>query len=374
MNYFLIAGEASGDLHGSKLMEALKKQDPQAHFRYFGGDRMEAVAPGGLALHYRKMAYMGITEVIIHLRAITRNLRQCKEEITTFHPDVVILIDYPGFNLRMAEYAHNNGYRVFYYISPKLWAWKQHRVKKIKAFVEKMFIILPFEKDFYRKFGVETEYLGNPVVDEVARQKEKVLSRKELLKKQGLPDRPVIALLPGSRKQELHYNLPAMLNLVKDYPGHQFLIAGAPAFNISDYAPFIKDTDVKVIFDHTYDLLHAAVAALVTSGTATLETALMGVPQVVIYRMNSLTYTIGKHFVNIEFFSLVNLILGKEAVKELLQKEVTPQRIRTELNKILSDTPARQQMIADYRRLQEILGEPGVSQRVAQRMFESLKV
>jgi lipid-A-disaccharide synthase len=286
---------------------------------------------------------------------------------------VIILIDYPGFNLRMAEYAHNKGYRVFYYISPKLWAWKQHRVKKIKAFVEKMFIILPFEKDFYKKFGVETEYLGNPVVDEVVRQKKSVLSREELLKKQGLPDRPVIALLPGSRKQELHYNLPAMLSLVKDYPGHQFLIAGAPAFTISDYAPFIKDTDVKVIFDHTYDLLNAADAALVTSGTATLETALMGVPQVVIYRMNSLTYILGKNFVKIEFFSLVNLILGKEAVKELLQKEVNHDRIKTELDKILHDTPQRRQMITDYRRLQELLGEPGVSQRVAQKMFESLK-
>ena len=372
MKYFLIAGEASGDLHGAKLMQALKETDPAAEFRYFGGDRMEAVAPG-LALHYREMAYMGIMEVLVHLRAISRNLKTCRENIDSFHPDVVILIDYPGFNLRMAEYAHTKGYRVFYYISPKLWAWKQHRVKKVKAFVDRMFIILPFEKDFYRKFDVEVEYLGNPVVDEVARQQEIVLPRSDFLQQQGLPDKPVIALLPGSRKQELHYNLPAMLSLVNDYPDHQFIIAGAPSFTMTDYAPFIGNTDVKVVFDNTYNLLHAAEAALVTSGTATLETALMQVPQVVIYRMNPLTYAIGKNFVNVEFFSLVNLILGKESVKELLQKEVNHDRIKEELDRILNDTPERKAMLDDYRRLRGIMGEPGVSRRVALKMFESLK-
>jgi lipid-A-disaccharide synthase len=229
MKYFLIAGEASGDLHGANLMKALRKEDPQASFRYLGGDRMEAVAPGRV-IHYRDMAYMGYVEVMMHLRAITRNMKKCKEAILDFRPDVVILIDYPGFNLRMAQFAHEKGFRVFYYISPKLWAWKQYRVKKIKAFVDRLFIILPFEKEFFHRFGIETEYLGNPVLDEVSRRKKELRPRQDFLENLGLPDRPVIALLPGSRAQELKHNLPVMLEMVKAFPDHQFIIAGAPAF------------------------------------------------------------------------------------------------------------------------------------------------
>ena len=372
MKYFLIAGEASGDVHGGNLMKALQEQDAEASFRFCGGDRMKAVGQD-VVIHYREMAFMGIVEVLMHLRAISRNLNRCKEALLSFRPDVVILIDYPGFNLRMAEFAHNEGFRVFYYISPKLWAWKQNRVKKIKAFVDRMFIILPFEKDFYKKHGVEAEFLGNPIVDEVARRKKEVLPRDRFLKELELPDRPVIALLPGSRKQELHYNLPVMLAMVKEYPAYQFVIAGAPAFTEEDYAPFLGKMDVKVTFNNTYDLLNVAQAALVTSGTATLETALMNVPQVVMYRMNPLTYHIGKRLVNIDYFSLVNLILGKEAVKELLQEEVTPARIKKELDRILEDTPARRQMLDDYRRLQQLLGTPGVSSRVAKKMISYLK-
>ena len=371
MKYFLIAGEASGDLHGANLMKALKEEDPQATFRYLGGDRMEEAAPGRV-IHYREMAYMGYVEVLMHLRAISRNMKICKETILDFHPDVVILIDYPGFNLRMAAFAHSHGFRVFYYISPKLWAWKQYRVKKVKAFVDRMFIILPFEKEFYRRFGIETEYLGNPVIDEVALRKKNLLHRHDFLAMLDLPDSPVIALLPGSRKQELQHNLPVMLQMVKEYPDHQFVIAGAPAFSEKEYAPYLTGTDVKVVFNSTYHLLHAAEAALVTSGTATLETALMEVPQVVMYRMNSFSYHVGKHFVNVEYISLVNLILGKEAVPELIQYDVNPGRVKTELEKIVNDTPERRQMLDDYRRLQEIMGEPGVSGRVARRMFESL--
>jgi len=372
MKYFLIAGEASGDLHGANLMKALKEKDPQATFRYLGGDRMEEAAPGRI-IHYREMAYMGYWEVLMHLRTISRNMRKCKEALLDFSPDVVILIDYPGFNLRMAEFAHTKGFRVFYYISPKLWAWKQYRVKQIKAFVDRMFIILPFEKDFYRRFGIETEYLGNPVIDEVALRKKNLLHRHDFLAMLDLPDKPVVALLPGSRKQELQHNLPVMLEMAREYTDHHFVIAGAPAFTEKEYAPFLEGTDVKVVFNSTYHLLHAARAALVTSGTATLETALMEVPQVVMYRMNNLSYHVGKHFVNVEYISLVNLILGREAVKELIQYEVNPQRVKEELEKILRDTPERRKMMDDYRELQEIMGAPGVSQRVAQSMFESLK-
>ncbi len=372
MKYFLIAGEASGDVHGGNLMKALQEQDPQAAFRYFGGDRMQAVAPG-LVIHYREMAYMGYVEVLTHLRAISRNMKKCREAIRSFRPDVVILIDYPGFNLRMAEFAHEQGLRVFYYISPKLWAWKQKRVKKIKAFVDRMFIILPFEKEFYRKHGIEAEFLGNPIIDEVARRKKEVVPRETFLEKLGLPDRPVIALLPGSRKQELHYHLPLMVQLADKYPGYQFIIAGAPTFHENDYAPFLENTDVKVVFNDTYNLLHAARAALVTSGTATLETALMEVPQVVMYRMNRITYLIAKTFVHVDYISLVNLILGKEAVKELIQDDVNLPRIRQELDRILEDTPARRQMLDDYRHLREIMGEPGVSARVAEKMIAAVR-
>ncbi len=374
MKYFLIAGEASGDLHGANLMKALLLEDPQAQFRYFGGDRMLEAAPG-LVVHYREMAYMGYVEVLTHLRAISRNMRRCREAIITFAPDVVILIDYPGFNLRMAAFARQQGFRVFYYISPKLWAWKQKRVEKIKAYVDRLFIILPFEKAFFARHGIEAEYLGNPVLDAVAEYLAAPPPRQQLLASLGLDDRPVLALLPGSRRQELHYHLPVMLEAVKPWHDHHLLVAGAPSFSDDDYRPFLKDhPNVKVLFGKTYDLLHIARAALVASGTATLETALLDTPQVVMYRMNPLTYLIAKHFVHVPYISLVNLILDREAVKELIQHEMNPTRIRHELEKILPhDAPARQAMLNDYRRLREILGQPGVSRRVAQRMIQLLK-
>ncbi len=372
MNYFLIAGEASGDIHGANLMQSLSAQDPEARFRYFGGDRMREVADG-LVIHYREMAFMGYIEVVTHLRKISRNMEVCKKAILDFDPDVVILIDYPGFNLRMAEYAKKKGYSVFYYISPKLWAWKQYRVKKIKAFVDRMFIILPFEKEFYKKFGIEAEYLGNPVIDEIGKRKKELLSSRQFREAHGLGDKPVIALLPGSRRQELDQHLPVMMSLAEDYPDFQFVIAGAPAFGPEDYQPFMEGKEVKVVFNATYDLLHAARAALVTSGTATLETALMDVPQVVMYRMGKLTYEIGKFFVKVDFISLVNLILGEEAVTELIQYEVTRDRIKEELDKIINDTPRLKQMLEKYRKLKQILGNPGVSGRVAARMIDLLK-
>ncbi len=373
MKYFLIAGEASGDLHGANLMKALQEEDPDARFRYFGGDRMAGVADG-LVVHYREMAYMGYVEVLTHLRAISRNMKKCRESILEFRPDVVILIDYPGFNLRMAGFARRQGFRVFYYISPKLWAWKQGRVKKIRAWVDRLFIILPFEQEFFARHGVEAEYLGNPVVDEVAARRTALTPPSRFLASLGLDERPVLALLPGSRRQELHYHLPVMLEAVRSFTGHHILIAGAPSFTEEDYLPYLGDSGARVVFGATYDLLHASQAALVASGTATLETALMEVPQVVMYRMNAVTYLIGKHFVRVPYISLVNLILGREAVKELIQHEMNPARIRQETERILPvDAPARLTMLDDYRRLQEILGAPGVSRRVAARMVELLK-
>jgi len=373
MKYYLIAGEASGDVHGANLMRALLALDSEARFRYFGGDRMQAVADG-LVKHYKDTAFMGILEVMIHLRKISRYMETCKKEILDFQPDVVILIDYPGFNLRMAEFAKKKNIPLFYYISPKLWAWNQSRIKKIKAFVDRMFIILPFEKEFYRKFDIEVEYMGNPVIDEIEKRKKELRPRKQFFQENNLSEKPVIALLPGSRKQELRHNLPVMLSLVGDYPDHQFVIAGAPAFGEDDYAPYIHNTTVKVVFNATYDLLGAAQAALVTSGTATLETALMNVPQVVLYRTNGPTYHIGKHFVRVEFISLVNLILGEEAVTELIQYEVNHDRVKQELDKILYDTPQLKQMLTRYRKLKKILGKPGVSDRVAARMIDLLKI
>ncbi len=372
MKYFLIAGEASGDLHGSNLMRALREQDSEAFFRYFGGDRMQAIAEG-LVIHYREMAYMGYIEVLLHLRSISKNMHLCKKAISDFQPDVVILIDYPGFNLHMAEFVRSIGIPVFYYISPKIWAWKKYRIKKIRSFVNRMFIILPFEQEFYRKYGMEADYMGNPVVDEVEIRKADIIPRKQFLRENNLDDRPVIALLPGSRKQELHHNLPVMMTLINDYPGYHFLIAGAPAFTQKDYNPYIHDTRVKVVFNRIYDLLGAARAALVTSGTATLETALMNVPQIVLYKMNGLTYQLGKYFVKVDFISLVNLILGEKAVTELIQNEVCYDRVKRELDKILSDTPEREIMLNRYRQLRETLGGPGVSERVATQIISYLR-
>ena len=372
MKYFLIAGEASGDVHGANLMLSIKKRDPHARFLFFGGDEMQNVAEG-LLKHYREMAYMGYFEVIMHLRRISKNMQVCKKAITGFQPDAVILIDYPGFNLHMAEFAKKSGIPVFYYISPKLWAWKQYRVKKIKAFVDRMFIILPFEKEFYKKFDVDVEYLGNPVLDEVVKKKKNVMPRDKFLEKYDLGDKPLIALLPGSRKQELEQHLPVMIKIASDYPDHQFVIAGAPAFGQADYTPYIHDTLIKVVFNATFDLLHAAQAAIVTSGTATLETALMNVPQVVIYRMGKLSYEIGKHFVKVPYISLVNLILDKMAVTELIQYDVNHDRIKEELDKIVHETSQLKQLLEDYRKLKEILGKPGVSDRVAARMIDLLK-
>jgi len=363
MKYYLIAGEASGDLHGSKLMQGLKTSDPEAEFRYFGGDLMEAEG-GTLVRHYRQTAVMGLFKVIFNLRKISGNLRFCKQDITSYQPDALILIDYSGFNLRIAKFAKPAGLRVIYYISPKVWVWDRKRVYTIRENVDKMYVILPFEVDFYRQYDYPVEFVGNPIVDAVEESRTKALERGEFCSRNGLDDIPIIALLAGSRKEEIKHCLPEMLAVINQFPEYSFVIAGAPAISPEYYARFIGDCQVHIVFDQTYDLLMNAVAAVVTSGTATLETALFGVPEVVVYKMGELTYQIGRQFVKPKYFSLVNLILDREVVKELLQYRLR-KKIAAELHRILEDETYRMVMLDNYRKLRNRLGEAGAYHRLA---------
>jgi lipid-A-disaccharide synthase len=364
MKYYLIAGEASGDLHGSKLMQGLKLSDPEAEFRYFGGDLMAAEG-GTLVKHYRQTAVMGLFKVILNLRKISGNLRFCKQDIEEYQPDALILIDYSGFNLRIAKFARPAGFRVIYYISPKVWVWDRKRVYTIRDNVDKMYVILPFEVEFYQQYNYPVEYVGNPILDAVEESKAEAVERKEFCSRNGLDDSPIIALLAGSRKEEIKHCLPEMLAVINQFPEYRFVIAGAPAISPDYYARFTGNRDVDTLFDQTYDLLMNAVAAVVTSGTATLETALFRVPEVVIYKMGELTYQIGRHFVKPKYFSLVNLILDREVVKELLQYRLR-KKIASELHRILEDETYRMVMLDNYRKLRSRLGEPGAYHRLAE--------
>ena len=359
MKYYLVAGEASGDLHGANLMKALKDQDPEAEFRYFGGDKMKAEG-GTLAKHYAEMAFMGFTEVVLNLRTIFRNLKTCKKDILAYSPDVLILIDFPGFNLKIAGFGKEKGIKVCYYISPKVWAWNQKRVLKIKKIVDKMFCILPFEVSFYKEWGMEVDYVGNPLLDEKAAFK----PDPEFIATQGLQQNKLIALLPGSRKQEIKRLLPAMLSVTANFPDHQFVVAVAPSFELSYYTQFIGDKNVKLVTGKTYDLLNVAQAAIVASGTATLETALFKVPQVVVYKGGTISIAIARMLVKIKFISLVNLIMARKVVAELIQEDCNQKNIYKEL-KGLIDGPEREEMLQDYKDLAKIMGEPGASARTA---------
>ena len=370
MKYYLIAGEASGDLHGSKLMHGLKLSDPGAEFRYFGGDLMSREG-GTLVRHFRQTAVMGIFRVLWNLRKISRNLQLCRDDIISFAPDAVILIDYAGFNLRIARFANQAGIKVIYYISPKVWVWNKKRVHVIRRYVDKMFVILPFEVDFYKEYDFPVEFLGNPVVDSVAEKASVRESREEFLSRNGLGPKPVIALLAGSRKQEILHCLPHMLAITPQFSDYQFVIAGAPAISREYYREVIGNHEVSIVYDQTYALLIQAEAAVVTSGTATLETALLRVPQVVMYKMGHLTYWVGKHFIKPKYFSLVNLILDEEIVSELLQTGLTS-RISTELSRILNDKSHREKMLEAYDRIHEKLGESGAHLRLADGIFKYL--
>jgi lipid-A-disaccharide synthase len=371
MKYYLIAGEASGDLHGSNLMKGIREADKNANFRYFGGDLMQSQG-GALVRHYREMAFMGVVKVLLNLSTISRNLSLCKSDILEFQPDVIILIDFPGFNMRIAKYAKKKGLKVFYYISPKVWAWNKSRIKTIRETISKMFVILPFEVEFYRKYNFHVEYHGNPILDAIQEKLDEKGKTTELKSVELNSGKPVIALLPGSRKQEIHYCLPEMLEVIPHFPEYQFIIAGAPGIDPSLYNQYMKGHNTNIVYNQTYDLLKQASAAIVTSGTATLETALMMVPEVVCYKMGSFTYNVGKHFVHIRFFSLVNLIMGKEVVKELLQFNIS-KCISEELKRILFNKDYRQAMLDNYVELRNILGTPGASGRIGRRVVDLLK-
>lgn len=374
MKYYLIAGEASGDLHGSNLMRELKQLDDSAEFRFWGGELM-ASQGGSQVKHYCDTAFMGFFEVITNLRAIRRNFQLCQNDIVRWNPDVVVLIDYPGFNLRMAEFVHKKGFRVFYYISPKLWAWNQRRVNKVKSYVDRMYTILPFETEFYKKHGVNVYYSGNPVLDAISNRPNKNESWEVFRQRNQLPDKPLVGLLAGSRKQELHWVLPDMLKMVDKFPDFQFVIAGAPSFTIDDYRPYIEGYNVNVLFDQTYEIVQQSRVALVTSGTATLETALLNCPQVVCYRMWGGRFT---HFmartviIRVPYISLVNLILDREGVKELFQVGFTEKTLEKELNMLLNNDYYRRRMFVDYEELMDKMGGAGSSRRTAELMVAHL--
>lgn len=375
MKYYLIAGEASGDLHASNLMDALKEQDPEADFRFFGGDLMQAVG-GTMVKHYREMAFMGFIPVLMNLRTIMANMKMCREDIGRYQPDVVIVIDYPGFNLKIAKHVKKTSdIPVYYYISPKIWAWKKYRIKSIKKYIDRMFCILPFEKEFYRKLNYKVDYVGNPSVDSVAYYIENYsIDAETFHKEEDLLDMPLLALLAGSRKQEIKDNLPTMLKVAQNYPEYQIVIAGAPGIDPDYYQKIMGEYSVKVVFDKTYTLLQHSKAALVTSGTATLETSLLLVPQVVCYYTpaGSLVSFIFQRFFQVPYISLVNLIAGREVVRELFGKSFSKENIEAELDRLLNDTDYHNRMINDYEEVTRILGEPGASRRTATLIYQSL--
>jgi lipid-A-disaccharide synthase len=367
MKYYLIAGERSGDLHGANLIKGIKESDPNARFRGWGGDGM--VDEGmELVTHYKDTAFMGFLEVAQNLGKIFGFLDKCKQDIVDEKPDVVILIDYPGFNLRIARFAKKNGFKVFYYISPKVWAWNQKRALKIKANVDRMFTIFPFEVDFYKRYDYPVDYVGNPLMDAIA----SFVPDQDFRKNNNLGDRPIIALLPGSRKQEIINMLDTMLTVQAHFPNHQFVIAGIRNLPVEMYKRYQAMPNVSVVFEATYDLLHVSEAALVTSGTATLETALLNIPEVVCYRTSGFSYYIAKSLIRVPFISLVNLILEREVVRELIQAELNTKELVKELGAIVDGGEKRQKLLNDYAQLRHVVGGEGASQRAGRLMVDYL--
>jgi lipid-A-disaccharide synthase len=363
MKYYIIAGEASGDLHGSNLMKQIVAKDSSAVFRFWGGNKMSEIG-GNPVKHINELAFMGFLEVILNLRTILANLSFCKKDILAFKPDAIILIDYPGFNLRIAKFAKENGIKVIYYISPQIWAWKQSRVKLIKQYVDKMLVILPFEKDFYAKFNYNADFVGHPLLDviELKSNKSDFLQFKS---DYNLSDKPIVAILPGSRKQEISKMLKIMTQVAREFPDYKFVIAGLSSYSEAFYNKFISQKNIRLVFDQTYELLKHSKAALVTSGTATLETALIGTPQVVCYKGGKLSFYIAKKLVKIEFISLVNLIMNRIVVKELIQNNYTAKNVKNELSELLKNEKYRQNIINDYNMLKEMLGGKGASLKAA---------
>ncbi|MFT5846454.1 lipid-A-disaccharide synthase [Psychroserpens sp.] len=367
MKYYIIAGEASGDLHASNLMKALYQQDVNADIRFWGGDLMQAVG-GTLVKHYKERQFMGFAEVVMNLRKVLGHIKLCKSDIEKFKPDVIIFIDNSGFNLRIAKWAKALKYKTHYYISPQVWASRAGRVEKIKEDVDAMYVILPFEKEFYAKYKYEVHFVGHPLIDAIADRTQ--VNPFQFRDEHNLSEKPIIALLPGSRKQEITKMLGVMLSLVDDFADYQFVIAGAPSQDFEFYKPFIKQDNVAFISNKTYDLLSVSTAALVTSGTATLEAALFKVPQVVCYKANAISYQIAKRIITLKFISLVNLIMDREVVTELIQGDLNTNRLKKELTRIL-DEDIRKKLFNDYYDLEKKLGGKGASEKTATLIYEN---
>lgn len=374
MRYYLIAGEPSGDLHGANLMLGLKKADPAAEFRFWGGDRMaEAGGAGNLVRHYRDTSFFGLVQVLRNLRTILRQVGECRRDIEAYNPDAVILIDYPGFNMRIAEFAHRRGFRVFYYIAPKVWAWKEHRVKAIRKYVDRLYTIFPFETAYFRSKGIEPVFCGNPLTDAIAQRAGSMPSASEFRKRNALGDKPIVALLAGSRKAEVRDNLPDMAALSRRFPDRRFVVAGVSWLDASLYGEILEGTDAALVVDSTYELLHAAEAAVVTSGTATLETALLGVPEMVVFKVPWLYEKLRPIVLKIPYVSLVNINLGRECVSETVTARFDVDAAESELRSLLEGGGKREKMLADFEELRAMMGEAGAADRFAACMVGELE-
>ena len=372
MKYYIIAGEASGDLHGSNLVASLRAQDSDAKIRAWGGEKMRKNG-ANVVKNYHDLAFMGFVEVLMNLRTILKNFSFCKKDITDFAPDAIILIDYPGFNLKVAKWAHKKGYKVFYYISPQVWAWKRRRVYTIQKVVDKMLCILPFEKKFYDNYNVDCQFVGHPLLDEIA--KVTPVDKNKFYKSNRLnPKKEIIAILPGSRKQEVSRMLTIMLDVVKQFPSYQFVIACAPSLPMSYYKSIIGEkANVRLVLNRTYQLLQLSSAAMVTSGTATLETALFDVPEVVCYKANKISYLIARQVARVRFICLVNLIMDREVVKELIQNDLTANNIANELKSLLASSKRQKKLLEDYDELKSVLGNAGASDKAADTIISYVK-
>lgn len=386
MKYYIIAGEASGDLHGSNLMKGIYAEDPEARIRFWGGDEMTSVwnyhTEDGLVRHYKDGAVMGFVEVLAKARKLLGNVSFCKKDILAWQPDVVILIDYPGFNFKIAEFAHKAGFKVFYYIAPKVWASREGRIRKLKAYVDKLFIVFPFEKPYFDSKGIDYIYKGNPLVDAVDGSRAMNETRQDFASRTGIEDKPFIAMLAGSRKGEISTMMPilasfaAQMHTIPQYADYQFIIAGAPARSMSDYREWITDENkeyVKILFGETQSIIHHAEAAVVNSGTASLETALFGTPQVVGYITNPITYWIAKRIVKIRFISLGNLIVNRLAFKEFIQDDCNADALAAEIRELIENSVRREKMLSEYADIRSLLGGTGASQAVARAMIEELQ-
>lgn len=374
MKYFLIAGEPSGDLHGANLIKGLRKADPAAEFRFWGGDLMAAAGGAqNLRKHYRETSFFGVVQVLRNLGTIRRQMRECREEVADWQPDVLILVDYPGFNMKMARWAHARGIRTFYYIAPKVWASREGRIRALRRDVDRLFVIFPFECDYFPRHGIEPLFEGNPLVDALEARRTALPTSEEFRRRNGLDPRPIIALLAGSRRSEIRKNLPLMARLAQRFEGWQFVVAGVSWLDRALYEEAAAGSGIRYVCDQTYEVLLAAEAAVVTSGTATLETALLGTPEVVVYRLPAIEYRCMPLVVRCPWISLVNLNLGRESVAEVLQSSLDTARAERELRAILPGGEKRERMLADFRELRTVIGGPGASDRVAARMVALLR-